>query len=310
MRILLMGGTKAVGPAAVAHLGAHDVAVAHSGAHEHPGVAHIEHLHGARDALLAPDGPVQRWRPDVIVDTFAGGASAEKARALTACAARAGAGHLVAVSSLDVYAHCVHAGLGDGTGAVALPPTPLPLAESAPLRTGPYPGAPQGHDNVAMEAVLHGFGRVTALRPGAIYGPFAATRERTIVERVARGERRLPLPDGGVQLFHRVAVDRVGRAVAAAVERAPDGFWACNVADPYDWEYAGLAGEIGRLLDWTWEPGRVPFDAADHPWRTSHPVLCDTTRLREVLGVDAPDPRAALAECVAFLAGDLGLAPA
>jgi hypothetical protein len=55
------------------------------------------------------------------------------------------------------------------------------------------------------------------------------------VERISRGEHRLELPDGGAQHWHRVAVDRVGAAVAAALERAPGGFWACNVVDPYDW---------------------------------------------------------------------------
>jgi hypothetical protein len=50
-----------------------------------------------------------------------------------------------------------------------------------------------------MEAALHGAGRVTALRCGAIYGPHLSVREWSLVERVARGERRLELPDGGVQ---------------------------------------------------------------------------------------------------------------
>ena len=46
----------------------------------------------------------------------------------------------------------------------------------------------------------------TMLRPGAIYGPHPTTREWTLVRRIALGDHHLPLPDGGVQLFHRVAV--------------------------------------------------------------------------------------------------------
>jgi nucleoside-diphosphate-sugar epimerase len=111
----------------------------------------------------------------------------------------------------------------------------------------------------------------------------------------------LELPDGGAQFWHRVAVERVGAAVAAALDRAPDGFWACNVVDPYDWSYGGLAAEIATLLDWHWEPVRVAFSDCDHPWQTAHPVLCSDRRLREVLGVDAPDPRTALAETVGWL---------
>jgi len=44
----------------------HEVVVAHSGLHE-PGDLSVRHLHGERDALLAPGGSVGRARPDVIV---------------------------------------------------------------------------------------------------------------------------------------------------------------------------------------------------------------------------------------------------
>jgi nucleoside-diphosphate-sugar epimerase len=245
MRVAFVGGTRFVGPVAVRLLleAGHEVAVAHSGEHEAEGTEAAEHLHGARDELLAPGGPVARWRPDALVDTYAGGASASKASQLLDLGAR----HIVAVSSLDVYRHCVECGLGDGSGAVAFPSEPVPLREDvSALRDEPYPGAHEGHDNVAMEAALRSFdGRVTALRPGTIYGPHRNTREGFIVEKVRRGERRLELPDGGVQIFHRVAVERVGRAVVAALERAPDGFWACNVVDPVDRDYASLAGAVG-----------------------------------------------------------------
>jgi nucleoside-diphosphate-sugar epimerase len=311
VRVAFIGGTRFVGPAAVRHLltAGHEVAVCHTGAHETPNVGRVEHLHAGRGELLATDGPVERWRPDALVDTFAGGASAAKGHELAACAARAGAGQVVAISSMDVYRHCVDAGIGDGSGASDIPRDPLPLDEDAMLRDGPYPGAKATddgavHDNVAMEAALREGGavpKVTVLRPGAIYGAGADSRERVFVEAIREGERRLPLPDGGVQLFHRVAVERVGRAVAAALERAPEGFWACNLADPVDWTYAGLAGEVARLLGWEWEPVRVGFDEAEHPWQTVHPVLCSDRRLREVLGVTEPDPREALAECVAWL---------
>ncbi len=74
------------------------MAVAHTGAHEPGTLGSLEHLHGQRDLLLAPDGAVERWRPDAIIDTFAGGATAEKAQELGALAERIDAGHLVAVS--------------------------------------------------------------------------------------------------------------------------------------------------------------------------------------------------------------------
>lgn len=118
------------------------------------------------------------------------------------------------------------------------------------------------------------------------------------MEKALRGDRALPFPHGGTQLFHRVALDRVGRAVAAALTRAPDGTWACNVADPYDWSYGGLAQLVAEQLGHTWEP-----DAdQDHPWNARHPVLADTTRLQTVLRVTAPDPLSATTAQIAWLA--------
>jgi nucleoside-diphosphate-sugar epimerase len=303
MRVLLVGGTGPVGQAASPHLlsGGHTLAVAHSGTHEPPESLDAEHLHGTRDQLLARGGPAERWAPDVLVDSFRGGATSAKAQQLGDLAARCGAGRIVAVSSMDVYRHCAAAGVDDHPPA-ELPLDPLPLAEDAPRRDARSPEGP--HDNVAMEDALHGAPAITVLRPGAIYGPYLhprVLREWYLVGMVARGERRLPLPDGGTQLFHRVAAERVGRAVAAAVERAPSGRWDCNVGDPRDFTFGALAALVARELGWEWEPVPVAWADSDHPWNVRHPVVTDTTRLREQLGVLDPDPVAATRAQIAWL---------
>jgi nucleoside-diphosphate-sugar epimerase len=316
VRILFVGGTGFLGSATIPLLSAAgaEVAVAHRAVTEPKEIGAVEHLHGPRHDLLRPNGPVERWGPDVLIDTFGGGATAAAGHELSACARRAGTRHMIAISSMDVYQACVDAGVDDGE-VTALYEHPLPIEETALLRA-PHPrGA--AHDNVAMEGALGG-DQVTILRPGAIYGPGLGVggqqpnREWTLVARVAAGDHRLDLPDGGDQLFHRVAVERVARAILAAVERAPAGVWACNVVDPYGWTYAGLAAEVGRILDWSWEPVRVAFDAADHPWQTAHPIIGSDRRLREVLGVCEPDPRAALAGTIRWLwerRDDLASAP-
>lgn len=305
MHFVLIGGTRFVGPAVLRHAKEqnHRVTVAHSGTHEIPDLPDVEHLHGTRAELLAPGGAIERARPDVLVDTFAGGATAEKAMSVAICARRAGARKIVAVSSIDVYRYLVEAGIGDGSGQSLLPDTPLPLTESAPTRTSPYPGAPPDHDNAAMETALRDSGcDVAVLRPGAIYGPNdPRSRAWPLIRKIRSGVRRLELPDRGVQVFHQVALDRVARSVVAAAERAPRGFWACNVVDPYTWTYAGLAAVIGRMFDWEWEPVVVPFAAVDHPYKVSSPVLVSDRRLREVLGVHEPDPLQALEEAVRWL---------
>ena len=297
MRVLLVGGTGPVGQATIPHLLAagHVAAVAHSGAHEPTGLDDVEHLHGSRGNLLSPDGPVEKWSPEVIVDTFGGGATAAKAKQLSDLAERCGTAQVVAISSIDVYRHCARAGV-DGNEAAEFACDALPLSEDASRRAGPSPGSGRAHDNVAMEDALRGASRITVLRPAAIYGPFLhprVLREWYLVGKVARGDPHLPLPLGGTQFFHRVAVGRVGRALAAALGKAPEGRWACNVADPRDFTYGALAAVVAKQLEWEWQPHAIDWRESDHPWNVRHPVLADTTRLRNVLGVAEPDPVAA-----------------
>jgi nucleoside-diphosphate-sugar epimerase len=300
-RVLFIGGTGPLGQATVPHLleAGHEVALAHTGRHEAAGLEQLEHLHGERANLLGRGSPAEGWQAEVLIDTFAGGATAAKAQQLAALAECSSARQVVAVSSIDVYRHCADAGVDDHPPA-ELARDPLPLAESAPMRGETN----RGHDNVAMEAALAGAPQLTILRPGAIYGPYVndrVLREWYLVGRVARGERRLPLPNGGTQLFHRVALDRVGRAVASAVDNAPEGRFAANVADPRDFTYGALAALVAERLRWEWEPEPVPWAECDHPWNVRHPVVADTARLQQTLGVAEPDPVEATLEQIDWL---------
>lgn len=320
MRIAFIGGTGPLGATAVplARHAGHVVLVAHRGVHGlDDDVTHdIEHVHGPRAELLDTAGPVASWHPDVIVDTFAG-ATTEKAHELVGCA-RACAARVVALSSCDVYQASLDAGMGDGRYRSTLSAYRLPISEDAPLRSDPFP-LPDGflpfdHDNAAMERVLQTSGlSAVVLRPGMIYGstiPPERLREGWIVAKIVRGEHRLELPWQGTQLFSRVAIERVARAVLAAVTLEATGLVACNVVDPYGWTFAGLAAEIGRILEWEWQPVETnwvnPFSddpARHHPFSVPSPCWYSDARLRTELGVgpDEPDPLAALEETVRWL---------
>jgi nucleoside-diphosphate-sugar epimerase len=315
VRIVFLGGTGPIGyaTAAVSARAGDELFVAHSGAHEGPADLSATHIHGSRAALLAPGGPVSQARPDVLVDSFYGGpdpgATAAKATELLAFARRYEITRVVAISSTDVYRYCIEAGLNGGYGLTLLPSDPLPLTEDSPLREAH--AAREGHDNIPMERALRETsfdGSIAILRLGMVYGKFAHTREAHLVGMVKAGERRLELPARGAQFFARVSADRVGLAAHAATRRDEAGVFTCNVVDPYGWTYAGLAAEVGRILDWEWEPVDVPFDAtadSSHPFAVGSPCLFDDRRLRETLGVTEPDPRAALEDLVHWLAENL-----
>jgi hypothetical protein len=58
---------------------------------------------------------------------------------------------------------------------------------------------------------------------------------------------------------------------------------------------------VAERLDWTWELRDVAWEEGDHPWNVRHPVITDTARLRDVLGVTEPDPVAATIAQVEWL---------
>ncbi|HEY8131565.1 MAG TPA: hypothetical protein VII12_06705 [Thermoanaerobaculia bacterium] len=119
MRIIVIGGTRFMGPHVVRLLAGHDVTVFHRGIN----CKDQAHVHG--DRANFPRG----LHGDVVIDTWC----------MTEAHARATAEQfhserLVIISSGDVYRNY------DGLrGRYAGPPDPTPLREDAPLRETRYP---------------------------------------------------------------------------------------------------------------------------------------------------------------------------
>src|SRR5882757_893031 len=134
MRVLVLGGTRFIGLALVNELLAagHAVAIVHRGEHEADLPPAIEHIHTPRSDLLAQCDALARFAPDAAIDLSAMTA----ADAETALGALAPDVRLVAASSIEVYRVFDSIWAGTVTDAV-------PVAEEAPLRSGPYPAPEQ-----------------------------------------------------------------------------------------------------------------------------------------------------------------------
>jgi nucleoside-diphosphate-sugar epimerase len=102
------------------------------------------------------------------------------------------------------------------------------------------------------------------------------------------GERGALLAPGGPA--ERARPEAIWTRSPAALDRAPVGTSPCNVGDPRDLTFGGLAALVAERLGWEWEIEDVAWSESDHPWNVRHPVVADTTRLQEQLGVREPDP--------------------
>ena len=163
MRIVVIGGTRFMGPLVVRSLtsAGHEVIVFHRGAD----CKESSHVHG--DRMQLP----RDLHGDVVVDMWC----MTEAHAKTAKEHFRGERYVV-ISSADVYRN--YDGLrGRYTG----PPDPVPLREDAPLRETRYPYRGSRHavgtedffndyDKILVEQTLAS-DRTTILRLPAVYGP-------------------------------------------------------------------------------------------------------------------------------------------
>jgi nucleoside-diphosphate-sugar epimerase len=199
MRVLVIGGTRFIGPAIVRALvrAGHRVTIYHRGQTESDLPPDVEHIHGDRAQMAAHAEVIRAFGPDAVVDV-----SAYTERDAHIATATAAAGRLarrfVAISSADVYrAFGVLARL-EKTGALE----PLPITERSPVRSTlfPYRALSKGPDDwtydyekLLVERVvlaapeLHG----VVLRLPAVYGPeTTSTGSASISSRWRKGAKR------------------------------------------------------------------------------------------------------------------------
>ena len=283
MRVLVIGGTRFIGPRVVGLLVSHghQVTVFHRGQHSSlvlPGVSELQHPAGAMPVRMIPD-EVRAIEPDVVLHMIAmGEEDAEAAVAGFAGIAR----RIVVPSSGDVYkAYGIFMGIEPG------PPVPVPLDEDAALRTVRYPyrkpDTPREalefyYDKVLVEAVVLSRPDLpaTILRLPKVYGP-EDNRDLSTVY----GFRHHP----NWRWTHGF-VDNIGFAIALAVldERAAGKTY--NVGETP----TPTVAERLRFL-----PPRPDHPLFDRAANFDQDIVYDTSRIRRELGYrEVKDEREAM----------------
>ncbi|MDX1532170.1 MAG: NAD-dependent epimerase/dehydratase family protein [Rhodothermales bacterium] len=310
MRVLVIGGTGFVGAAAVRRLAAagHAVAVYHRGRTAAALPPAVQTLHGDRLDLPQRRSELERFQPDAVLDTcaYTEHEAAPAIEALRGIAARA-----VVLSSGDVYR--AYDRLRSGAGPVE----PVPLSESAPLRTSRYPyraHAEPGtrlheYDKVLVEAAYRAAPplTLTVLRLPAVYGPGDPQhRLYPLLRRMDDGRPAILLEEGqDVWRWTRGYVENVAAAIALAVadERAAGRTYNLGEAEART-ERAWVEA-VGEAAGWSGAVVAVPGDGLPAPlrqpldWRQD--LVLDTGRIRAELGYAEPVGRAeALRRTVAW----------
>jgi nucleoside-diphosphate-sugar epimerase len=305
MRILVIGGTRFIGPCVVRRLFAegHEVTLFHRGKSKADTPESITHMLGDRHNLLEFRGAFKSLKPDVVldmapiteqdaqrvVDTFKG----------IAC-------RVVGLSSQDVYrAYGILIGIEQG--AIEK----MPLFEDAHLRTRLYPyrgdkprqeDDPQKildeYDKILIEKVYMTAPELpgTILRLPMVYGP--GDYQHRLFEYLKRmdDKRQAIVLEQGLAEWQwtRGYVEDVADAIVLAIQndRAMKRIYNVGKQEAlttYEWvhiiaKYAGWNGEIVVV-----PRGKLPQDLMPD-MRSEQHLVSDTTRIRDELGYEEAIP--------------------
>jgi nucleoside-diphosphate-sugar epimerase len=295
MRVLVVGGTRFLGPPVVTRLSnlGHEVTVFHRGEHEPSLPFGVRHVHAPEAAspvvAFPPELTELAW--DIVLSMMPVGE--RDARALVETF-RGITRRLVALSSGDVYR-----AYGIFSGTEAGPPERMPLAEDAPLRENLLPysqmaGAPADlaeYEKILVEHTIFTEPSIssTVLRLPAVYGPGDRQhRFASAWRRIADGRREIVLGRRHARFrWTHGYVDDVADAIVLAVtlERAKGRVY--NVGEERTPTIAERIEAFGRALGWDGRVVAAPEEELPPhlvvPGNFAQDIVYDTSRIRREL---------------------------
>jgi nucleoside-diphosphate-sugar epimerase len=272
MHVLVIGGTRFVGPHVVRQLSGlgHEVTVLHRGEHEVELPKEVRHIRSPHAAMPVTHFPADTlsFDPDVVLHMIPMGE--EDARAAME-AFRGRAHRIVGISSGDVYrAYGVFTRIEEG------PPEAVPIGEDAPLRSVLHPyrksaSSPEAleyrYEKILAERILMGTPDLpgTILRFPKVYGPGSPEGLSTFY--AFRDHPRWSWTHG--------YVENVATAVVLAVTRDETAGRVYNVGEH---PTPTVAERLNAL------PPSEPQPLSEAAFNFEQSLVFDTSRIRAQLG--------------------------
>jgi nucleoside-diphosphate-sugar epimerase len=300
VRILIIGGTRFIGPAVARqlHTDGHIVTIFHRGHTEVDLPADITHVHADRSHLPSIMDELRELAPEVVVDMAP---MVEEDSRIVMRVFKGIARRVVAISSMDVYR-----AYGRLWGTEPGPVDAVPLTEDAPLREKLYslrgqtlrdPRDPErwkdDYEKILVERVVMRDPNLpgTVLRLPMVYGPNDGHRfvyQASFQQMVDR--RPAILMDGGLAQWRASwgYVDNVAGAVAHVATDSRASGKIYNVAEPEAQLHVELVRRLGNAVGWHGDIIPLPKDRLPRHVRwgldTSQHWVLDTSRIRNELG--------------------------
>jgi nucleoside-diphosphate-sugar epimerase len=289
MRVIIIGGTRFIGPEVVRQLLAqgHEVAVFHRGQTDDERASEARHIIGDRADLPDFRSKFEAFRPDIALDMIPmtqaeAGFLVETFRGIVP--------RIAAISSMDVYR-----GYGVLWNTEEGPVQPIPFTEDSPLRSSNQPHGDK-HDKIAVERIVMNqpdfYG--TILRLPMVYGK--NDRQHRLFEYIKRMDdnRQVILLDEmhARWKWTRGYVDNVAAAICLAITNNMATGRIYNVGESRALTEAEWIEKIARCVRW---PGRVVTMPKDYlpehlqaVYNFNQHMEGDTARIRDELGYEEP----------------------
>lgn len=294
MRVLIIGGTRFIGPQVVRELNArgHEIALFHRGQTETEIPRGVKQIYGDRRSIRDYAAGLIEYSPHVVVDMIP--ISETDAEGVVSVF-RGNAQRVVAISSQDVY-RAYGVLIGTEQGPVQL----VPLSEQAALRRNHYPYRDRfetGHrlydyDKILVERVyLNDLDLpATILRLPMVYGPGDYQHRLYPYLKRMQDDRPAIILEQGLAAFRwsRGYVEDIASAVALAVTSEIRTNRIYNVAEPHALNESQWVRVIAEEVGWngklvTVERARLP-ENLQSGIHTAQDLVADTSRIRRELG--------------------------